>query len=468
MKPWGGPNVMCSLCSSKGDDEDENEVFLRPASQREKCLKDGVGSGLSQTEEPFEEISREAELLARQLATGLQDPKALEVSSANTNSQTEVMETFQTNLTAKQDLFSKPADVVLSPIKRETFCVQDSPMKQLPPAIQQRLMKAAGSVKSRISTSSPLRQTNAQPKVPLRGKAMLAKTRSTLPSKPTLPAPTKTAPAKAKTGLSDRSRFQLTVHKNPIRASSAEDLLSDSASVASDVSDSHLNTSLPVKRALQTGPRGPSSTKVPAVSGRRVVDRGRNTSSSSSSVSSINSSLSVSPTGKGKLNASLNSSGASMRAPSSVTKLPSSATSGQKQKQSLASRVPGATVGGRRSISAQGRRVSEAFLASTKSTPSKNPAPKPNPISACATPVRRTMERTISVPNMPANRSDSVAKGNPRLRALVIPTPLKHFKGTQPAEGTSPEAPRIMKPKRLAISCSLESLAPPDPLCWRD
>lgn len=40
--------------------------------------------------------------------------------------------------------------------------------------------------------------------------------------------------------------------------------------------------------------------KAPTLHNRRVMERSRNTSSSSSSVSSVNSSLSVSPTGKGE------------------------------------------------------------------------------------------------------------------------------------------------------------------------
>ncbi len=182
--------------SSKGDYNVEDEVFMGPVSHKEKCISHGVEihmtdsiSSQSLGEEPswspltgekFDEICKEAQLLASHLEQTVTD------SVAESSSQAKETETFQEDSTAKLNMFSKPADV-LSPIKRETFLVQDSPMKQLPPAIKKRMLKANGTAgfgKPRLSTSSPVRPAMIQPKMATRGKALVA-TSGVLPSKPT-------------------------------------------------------------------------------------------------------------------------------------------------------------------------------------------------------------------------------------------------------------------------------------------
>lgn len=183
--------------SPKGDYNVEDEVFMGPVSHKEKCISHGVeihmtdsiSSGPSLGEEPswspltgekFDEICKEAQLLASHLEQTVTD------SVAKSSSQAEETETFQEDSTAKLNMFSKPADV-LSPIKRETFLVQDSPMKQLPPAIKKRMLKANGTAgfgKPRLSTSSPVRPAVTQPKMATRGKALVASS-GVLPSKPT-------------------------------------------------------------------------------------------------------------------------------------------------------------------------------------------------------------------------------------------------------------------------------------------
>lgn len=188
--------------SSKGDDDDvEDEVFVGPVSHKEKCIssaaevhvKDRLSSGQSLGEEPswspltgenFEEICKEALLLASHLEQTITD--SVVENSVASSSRAEDTETFEEDSTAKLSMFIKPADV-LSPIKRETFLVQDSPMKQLPPAIQKRMMKAGGPAgfgKPRLSTSSPVRPAVTQPKMCSRGKALVGRN-GVLPSKPT-------------------------------------------------------------------------------------------------------------------------------------------------------------------------------------------------------------------------------------------------------------------------------------------
>ena len=180
----------------------------------ESRVKDSVSSGPSLGEEPswspltgdnFEEISKEAQLVVSHLDSSLHG------SSKSQESCVEAVFTPATKI-FEEDSAAKRR---LSPIKRETFCIQDSPLKQLPPAIQQRLMRAnrAGATttaapgKPRLSTSSPIRQPVVQPKMALRSKAGLAGPRSVLPSRPSVPVAAQT-PVKMRPAPPDKTKLQ--------------------------------------------------------------------------------------------------------------------------------------------------------------------------------------------------------------------------------------------------------------------
>ncbi|XP_055048722.2 G2 and S phase-expressed protein 1 isoform X1 [Misgurnus anguillicaudatus] len=481
-------DVSLSPSSSKGDDDVEDEVFIGPARHKEKCIshgveiymKDSLSSGPSLGEEAswspltgekFEEICKEANLLASHLEQTITD--SVVESSVVSSSQAEDTETFEEDSMTKLSMFSKPAHV-LSPIKRETFLVQDSPMKQLPPAIQKRMLKAGGPSrfgKPRLSTSSPVRSAVTQPKIAGRSKALVASS-GVLPSKLTtqggtrlssctkLPSVTKTRlqpPSKGNFGLKRSPNY-----RNTSIAGSSEDLLSDTTSVASDMSDSSLNTSLSGKTSIpahskvraETELRAPSALKAPLNPNSRTVDRRRNTSSSSSSVSSINSSLTISPGSKAKLNSSLNSSinAINGRSHTSVSRLPSSS-----RKSSVVTRNPEPPVSRRTSISTQGRRGSELLPRQVKATPIKKVDPVPPPQHQ--TPAKNTLGKNTSASNLPASAAKlgSALKGNPKVK--VVPTPINYLKGVRKSEvSSSPDVPRIMKPKRLLSACSVESL----------
>ncbi|KAJ7997633.1 hypothetical protein DPEC_G00214160 [Dallia pectoralis] len=434
--------------------------------------------------------SKEAHLLASQLEVSKQ-PTCKEVNGP----ETVVKEDFLQDNGAKLSVLNKPATGVISPIKRETFCVQDSPLKQLPPAIQQRLIRSGAvstSTKGRVSTSSPLRAgTTSQPKMVLRGRAGLACNPAVLPSKqrPAARGATVTTamhtaktraataertvmlppPNKGNSGLSrsPASRYSsrtASTSRNSSRAASTEELFSDTASVTSDISDSSLDSSLQGKRTFlpvgKSGIRAPSTAKAPEPQTRRVMERKRNTSSSSSSVSSFNSSMSLSPTGKGKVNTSLNSS--TIGPNGRISRLPNPSVSTSKtSKPALTARGAEtlSTAGARRSISVHGRKPSEpdhskpvrpthvrkAELVST-ATPSQQ------------TPAKRNMERTSSVPNVPTLSLAKVEqlRGNPKVKGLIAPTPTSQVKRRLDVFSTS-DAPRIMNPKRLMSVCSVES-----------
>ncbi|KAK7121480.1 hypothetical protein R3I93_022540 [Phoxinus phoxinus] len=475
-------DVSLSPASSKGDYDVEDEVFVGPVGHKEKCIshgveintKDSVSSGPSLGEQPswspltgekFDEICKEAHLVASHLEQTITDSPA--ESSAVSSCQ---LEAFEEDTTAKLSMLIKPAGV-LSPIKRETFLVQDSPMKQLPPAIQKQMLKSNGMArfgKPRLSTSSPVRTVVTQPKMASRGKALMASS-GVLPSKPTtqrnsrLSSSTK-LPAATKTRLAPPSKGNFGLKRSPSSrntsiAGSSEDLLSDTTSFASDVSDSSFNTSLPGRSSIparnKTEMRAPSALKAPSLQSSRVVDRRRNTSSSSSSVSSINSSLTISPGSKAKLNSSLNSSTNSIgaRSHSSMSRLPSSS-----RKSSVVTRNPEPPVSRRTSISTQGRRASELLPRPVKATPIKKTDQFPPP--QFHTPAKITAEKTtISSISASNAKIGSTLGGNPKLKVPVVPTPTNYLKGLHKSEvSSSPDVPRIMKPKKLLSACSVDSI----------
>ncbi|XP_040894580.1 G2 and S phase-expressed protein 1 isoform X2 [Toxotes jaculatrix] len=494
-------DVSLSPASSKGE-EDEDEVFIGPVSHKERCvsvnvvsrLEDG-GSGVRVSWSPLtgdqlEAVCQEAHQLATQLQSG--EPSRLCGEDDETSAATPTEEFIQ-DAEAKLDVLGQTASA-LSPIKRQTFCVQDSPMKQLPPAVQRRLLRgsstnAASSTRvtatnkasstrpantnaasaacpaskasstrpgARLSTSSPVARAKAQPRTALRGKTALG-VGVVLPSKPAVP-PTSCSASKSrveKTRLQPPSKAVGAWRRSPTsrpssRAESYEDLLSDSTSVASDISDSSLNSSQLGKRTLAPPTkRNPSGVKAPPLQSRKVMDR-RNTSSSSSSVSSFNSSMSLSPA-KGKLNTSLNRSlsGSTGPAPSSINR----PTNHSQPRRSTvyAAAEPASSTAGRRSLSAQARNLSETErIKAIRSTPLKRAEATPLQV----TPAKRVLERTASVPPTASVRPQSGVKAKPKPEALVIPTPSGGIRGAHRGDDVS----KILKPKRLMSVTSMDSL----------
>ena len=150
----------------------------------------------------FERISQEANSLASRLA---ECPHQEEVGGGESSLQSSPLphldppvEQFVQDPRDKMGLLSlaRPSSA-LSPIKRETFCVRDSPLKLLPPALQTRLLAPpATRPRSRLSTASPAGpQTRTQTRMSLRGKTSLG----VLPNKPlppnTLSGPQRSGPA---------------------------------------------------------------------------------------------------------------------------------------------------------------------------------------------------------------------------------------------------------------------------------
>ncbi|XP_034054577.1 G2 and S phase-expressed protein 1 isoform X2 [Gymnodraco acuticeps] len=473
-------DVSLSPASSKGD-EDEDEVFMGPVSHTERCVSVTVASRLENvggvraswsplSEDQLDAVCQEAHRLADQL----QDRKPNQSANGTANMATDVT----ADTTSHRDEFVQDAEVklgmldhipsALSPIKRETFCVQDSPMKQLPPAVQCRLLRGSSSnalSSTQPSTTNPVPSTRPasttrhssvtlpsssrpvatsrlatsmaggkpQLRMGLRGRAALC---VVLPSKPAAPTTSCSSSKSQAVGGWKRSPSS----RPSSRAGSSEDLLSDSASVASDISDSSLNSSLQGKRMLapptKSAMRNMSGVKAPPLQRRRVTER-NNTSSSSSSVSSFNSSISLSPA-KGKLNSSL--SGPAPSRPANQSR-PRRSTVNTQQ-------ISSSTIAGRRSMSLQNRKLPEVEpVKAGRSKPLKRSDSTPVQL----TPVKRGLEK--STQPLSALRSRS------RPEALVLLTPGGGFRGVRNAD--TPDVSKMLKPKALTSVSSLDSLQKP-------
>lgn len=215
---------------------------MGPVTHKERCVSVHVVSHLEDsgggvrmswsplTGDQLEAVCQEAHKLADQLQSSeLSWPPSEDDKPTNMTADTNAgREEFVQDAEAKLCVLGQAS--ALSPIKRQTFCVQDSPMKQLPPAIQHRLLRgsttnAASSARpataapstrhasantnsftrpaasKRLSTSSPVAGVKAQPRTGLRGKATLG---VVLPSKPAAP----TASSSASKSRVDRTRLQ--------------------------------------------------------------------------------------------------------------------------------------------------------------------------------------------------------------------------------------------------------------------
>ncbi|CAK6981933.1 plasma membrane calcium-transporting ATPase 1b [Scomber scombrus] len=444
--------------SSKGD-EDEDEVF---AAQQSSVSRPEWASWSPLTGDQLDVICEEAQRVADQLQhaephrTG---PERLLQESATGP------EPFLQDADAKLGFLGQPT-APLSPIKRQTFCVQDSPLKLLPPAIQRRLQggntasstrtssstrpstssstrPSTSSSSTRPSTSSsstrPSTSSSTRPNTSSSSTRPSTSSSSTRPSTSTSTRPSTsssdTKPRMALRGRSgfvlpskpafpstscqtrtERSRLQppskMASSRPSSRAGSCDDLLSDSAS------DSSLNSSMLGKRLLAPPTKtvmNQSGMRAPPPQSRRVMER-KNTSSSSSSSSSASPAVA-------KLNSSVTRRLSGCPAPASRP-----ANQSRPHRPVSAAEPPA----GRRSLSLQSRRPSEAG----RSTPLQR---------AEATP------RTGSVGGSARRQSG--------LKTFIPPTPSGRVRaGCHGDAVSSPDVSKSMRPKRLMSLSGVDSL----------
>ncbi|XP_061532601.1 G2 and S phase-expressed protein 1 isoform X2 [Phycodurus eques] len=469
----------CSMC-----DEEQDDVFLDPSHHRVKRPpanlashpEEGVG-GVRTTWSPLlgdqlDAMCQEAKRLADQLQRGKwphgkdegATPATAALGSASLAQQD--VEYFIQDGAAKLGVLASPPSLI-SPVKRQTFLVQDSPMKDLPPAIRNQMQRGSAAahlgpsaapatrLSTRLAASSPA--GGGKTRAALRGKTGLG---AILPSKPSAPRTSSSASkgiAAQKVQVPKHGKVASGCKPNQSsdlasRTKSCEDILSDSASVVSDVSDSSLNSSIAGKKRTLPPPTKvvvrQSGVKATPLQSGKTTER-RNTSSSSSSVSSFNSSLSLSPA-TGKLN-SVNRGVSPSNGPvvsgngsrpvnpnkrrsgvGGVTRTVASSPSPSSSSVAASRRRSGTLTG-------QARKLSEPAKAG-RTTPQHQ-----------TTPAKRTLDKTSSTAWI---QSGLKTKSKP---AAVGQTPM-------PSEGAagqgfcSPDVSMVLKPKRLLSVASMDSL----------
>ncbi|NXQ57712.1 GTSE1 protein, partial [Anthoscopus minutus] len=138
-----------SLSSTSGN---EDEVFVGPVGHKERCIAASIEAKKCVSAfddklmwsplqgEKFVEIFKEAHLLAVQIETGSKN-KESEISQSE-EQENKIVETFVEDSESKLKILrNKNIEIRPSAVKRETYCVQDSPACQLPPSFQKALHK---------------------------------------------------------------------------------------------------------------------------------------------------------------------------------------------------------------------------------------------------------------------------------------------------------------------------------------
>ncbi|XP_006120474.2 G2 and S phase-expressed protein 1 isoform X2 [Pelodiscus sinensis] len=447
----------------------EDEVFVGPLGHKEKCVAVSIEATknaeerISQTPvklmwspltgEKFVEIFKEAHLLALQLESGNKNEQNKVTQSEG--SKPKVIEKFVQESKSKLKIFQK-GNLQKSPrsLKRETYCVSESPICQLPPSFQKRSdlpVTPVGKIRALQAppnTSSPLK-IHKSPKIPIspltQEQQTDGKNRKTISKLHT----------KASSALGKSN--QLTVEKpKPVKhlnsMGSSEDLLSDKSSVASDVCDSSFSGSA----SLQDKQTLPSQTKFglrmtqlkPPSTANGPLRKNTSSSSSSSSISSMNSSL----------NSSLSISPIGGNAKSSVSSKISVINSKLSSTQRLAMVRP------IRISSAQAVHSDVSYkqtrLVSTPKISTAGNLAKPSASMTGSQNQASGIQRLSSVPNLQKipqqNKDGSAAKGNtcPKGKTKVILTPTNQVKVPKRCGGSSSEniASKVVEPIRL-LSC---------------
>ncbi|NXX56396.1 GTSE1 protein, partial [Scopus umbretta] len=332
----------------------EDEVFVGPLGHKEKCIAVNIEAKKSAekksvpasddklmwsplTGEKYVEIFKEAHLLALQIETGSKNEQAK--ISQSEERENRIIEKFVEDSKSKLKIL-RNQNIENSPraVKRETYCVWDTPVCQLPPCFQKESDKLLpddkthalhappnrSPVKICVSptkiASSPLTQElkTKEGNMKATGKLPMAKPSSTLgKSNLTIEKP--------KQG----KHTSISTKRDLNSMGSSEDLTSDRSSAASDVFESSFSGSSSVqdKKALpvpsKPGLKKITHLKLPGVAGGLTR---KTTSSSSSTVSSMNSSLNsslpISPIGKnGKSSMSSKASVSGSKLSSSTNRL---------------------------------------------------------------------------------------------------------------------------------------------------
>ncbi|NWH59987.1 GTSE1 protein, partial [Geococcyx californianus] len=305
----------------------EDEVFVGPVGHKEKCIAVNIEEKKSDEEngapacdkwspltgEKFVEIFKEARLLALQIETGNKNEQTK--ISQSEEQENKVIEKFVEDSKSKLKILGNQ-NIKKSPraVKRETYCVWNSPACQLLPCFQKESDKLLSDDKTdalRASSNiSPVKicvsptkiaslpltqeQKTKQRNTKATGKLPTAKPSSVLGKNNSL---TTEKPKQEK-------HTSISIKRDLNSMGSSEDLISDKSSGASDVFESSYSGSSssqdkkplppPTKPALKKT----TYLKPPGVASGVTRKTTSSLSSVSSMNSSLNSSLSISPIGK--------------------------------------------------------------------------------------------------------------------------------------------------------------------------
>ncbi|XP_030336432.1 G2 and S phase-expressed protein 1 isoform X2 [Strigops habroptila] len=438
----------------------EDEVFIGPLGHKEKCVAVNIAAQSAEkksapasddklmwsplTGEKFVEIFKEAHLLALQIETGSKNEQTKIKQSEE--SENKITETFVEDSKSKLKVL-RNQNIEASPraVKRETYCVWESPACQLPPCFQKESDKLLSDAETHVLhtlpdkspvkilvsptkiASSPLTQAQKtkERNIKATGKLPMAKPSSTLGKSSLL---TTEEPKLGKhTNISTKGDLN--------SMASSEDLISDKSSAYSEVFESSFSgsSSAQNKKALPA-PSKPGLKKVTHLK-LPAVGLPRKTTSSLSSFSSINSSLNsslpISPIGKnGK-------SSMSSKVSVSGSKLSSSTNRSALVRPTKASSLQAANAEASRS---QARSVSTPKISSAASLG------KSSASATSSEAIGSGIQRLSSAPSL-QNKDGSAPKGSlcpkPKARALSVPTsqtkvPVKT--GDTPSNRSVPKA----------------------------
>ncbi|KFQ49423.1 G2 and S phase-expressed protein 1, partial [Nestor notabilis] len=437
----------------------EDEVFIGPLGHKEKCIAVNIEAQSAEKKsapasvdklmwsplagEKFVEIFKEARLLALQIGTGSKNEQT-KIKQPE-ESENKIAETFVEDSKSKLKVL-RNQNIEASPraVKRETYCVWESPACQLPPCFQKEsdnlLSDAETHVlhtlpdKSPVEILSPTKiasssltqvQKTKERNMKATGKLPMAKPSSTL----------------GKSSFLTTEEPKLGKHTNTSTKGdlnsmeSSEDLISDKSSAYSEVFESSFSgsSSAQDKKALpapsQPGLKKVTHLKLPGVSLPRKTTS--SLSSFSSVNSSLNSSLPISPIGKnGK-------SSMSSKVSMSGSKLSSSTNRSALVRPTKASSLQAANAETSRT---QARSISTPKISSAVSLG------KSSASATSSEDVGSGIQRLSSAPSL-QNKDGSAAKGSlcpkPKARALSVPTsqtkvPVKT--GDTPSNKSAPKA----------------------------
>ncbi|XP_047924442.2 G2 and S phase-expressed protein 1 [Anser cygnoides] len=461
-----------SLSPASGN---EDEVFVGPLGHKEKCIAVNIEAKRSTersvpasddkvmwsplTGEKFVEIFKEAHLLALQIESGSKTEQNKISQPEEQENQT--IEKFVEDSKSKLKIL-RNENIEKSPraVKRETYCVWDSPASNLPPGFQEGSDKLLSGdktyilhtppnrspVKIHVSpakiTGSPLtqEQKTKEKNKKVTGKLPVAKPSATLGKSIMLTV------EKPKQG-----KHSISAKRDVTGMGSSEDLISDKSSAASDVFESSLSGSSSVQdKKVLPAPSKPdlkkTHLKLPGVASG--LPRKTSSSSSSSSVSSLNSSLPISPIGKnGKSSTSSKASVSGSKLSTGTNRL---------------ALVRPARVSSLQAVSTE-RSSKQERSASTPKTSSAVSLAKSSASATSSDTVGSGIQRMSSLPNLQRlcqqSKDGSAIKGSlfqkPKTRVLSVPT--SQNKGPVKAGDITPNklAPKVAPSLGLTFCGSL-------------